>query len=82
MDDEAYFHDQMIEKPATPAWKIQAIVIGGALGALVGALAAYLYVQNTSQEDEAPQISAGEGVRLGVLVLGLLRSIATLGEGK
>ncbi len=82
MDKEAYLPEEMIGKTALPAWKMRAIVIGGVLGAVVGGVAAYLYVQNSNMSDDAPQISAGEGVKLGVLVFGLLRSIATLGEGK
>jgi len=53
------------------------LMIGGVLGALVGVAAAYLYIQR-AQEEQKLEISAGEGVKIGVLVLGLLRSIATL----
>jgi hypothetical protein len=63
------------------SWKTKALIIGGIVGSLVGVVATYLFIQNR-KEDQPPEISAGEGVKLGVLVLGLLRSIATLGEGK
>lgn len=62
---------------ATDNWRSRALIIGGVLGALVGVAAAYLYIQR-AQEEEKLEISAGEGVKIGVLVLGLLRSIATL----
>jgi len=62
-------------------WKPKVLIIGAVLGALVGAAAAYLLIQN-SEGDVPPEISAGQGVKMGVLVFGLLRSIATLGEGK
>lgn len=59
------------------AWKMRAMVIGGVLGAALGVASAYLLVQN--REDEgSPQISAGEGVKLGVLAFTLLRNIANL----
>ena len=63
-------------------WKAKSLLVGGAIGALVGVAAAYLYIQNNTVGEEPLDISPGEGVKLGVLVFGLLRSIATLGEGK
>ncbi len=63
------------------SWKPKALAIGTVLGALVGLVAAYLYIQN-QQEDRPPELSPGDGVKLGVLVFGLLRSIASLREGK
>ncbi len=58
------------------------LVIGGVLGALVGLGAAYLLIQNAEKEGKPPQVSPVDGVKLGVLVMGLLRTVATLGEGK
>lgn len=63
-------------------WRPRIMIVGTVLGALVGLAAAYLYIQNNTREDEPLRMSAGEGVKLGVLVFGLLRSIAGLGEGK
>jgi CBS-domain-containing membrane protein len=60
-------------------WQPRVIVVGAVLGALVGMSAAYLLIKSNEQEGP-PQISAGEGVKLGVLVLGLLRSVSSLGE--
>ncbi len=54
-----------------------ALVIGGAVGLVVGVAGAYLLARKYA-ENEPVQISAGEVVKLGVLVFGLLRSIATL----
>ena len=53
------------------------LIIGGLLGTLAGVAAAYLLVQG-AEEDNPPDVSLGEGVKIGVLVLGLLRSIASL----
>ena len=59
-------------------WKPKALVFGGVIGAVVGIAAAYVLIQRTEDEDETPNISVGEGVKLGVLVFGLLRSISNL----
>jgi high-affinity Fe2+/Pb2+ permease len=66
-----------LELHKTGNWKPRVLVIGAVVGALVGTAAAYLIVQN-AKEDAPPKFNAGQGVKLGVLVLGLLRSIASL----
>jgi hypothetical protein len=68
-------------QPASENWKTQTLVIGAVVGALVGAGAAYLLTQRAERNQEALKISAGDGVKLGVLVFGLLRQVAQLGEG-
>ena len=67
-------------EPQNTNWKTQTLVAGAVLGALVGLSAAYLLSQRVEKEGEALEMSAGEGVKLGLLVLGLLREITNLGE--
>ena len=62
-------------------WKPKVLIIGAALGALVGVGAAYLFAQQAEREGAKPSMSTGEGIRLGLLVLGLLRSVAALADG-
>jgi len=64
----------------TENWLPKVLVTGAVIGALVGIGAAYLYTQQAKREEgyEAPSMSAGEGVKLGLLLLGLLRSVADL----
>lgn len=71
-----------LDRNASDNWRPKVLVIGAVLGAVVGLGAAYLLAQQSEAKGKAPEISAGEGVRLGLLVLGLLRSVATLGEGE
>jgi nitrate reductase gamma subunit len=66
---------------ASESWKTQALLAGAVIGALVGVGAAYLLTQRAERNQESLKISAGDGVKLGVLVFGLLRQVAQLGEG-
>ncbi len=61
-------------------WKTKVMIAGIVAGALVGAGAAYLMIQNAESQDTRPTVTTGEGVRLGVMLLGVLRSIADLGN--
>ncbi len=63
-------------------WKVKVLLIGGVVGVLTGLGAAYLLIQRSEREKTVPQLSAGEGVKLGLLVLGLLRQVTLLGDGK
>ncbi|RCK72129.1 MAG: hypothetical protein ANABAC_2110 [Anaerolineae bacterium] len=65
----------------TKNWKTTTLVLGGVIGALVGLSAAYLLIQRAEKEQGRLQMNAGEGIKLGLLVLGLLRQVAQLGEG-
>jgi hypothetical protein len=74
--------NQAMEPVSSDNWRPKVLIAGAVFGALVGLGAAYLLAQNAEREGEVPSISPGEGVKLGLLVLGLLRSVATLHEGK
>jgi len=59
-------------------WKARAIVIGALIGALTGAATAVLLVRRSEKHGESLSVSTGEGLRLGMLVAGLLREVAAL----
>lgn len=61
-------------------WRTKVLILGAAMGAVVGLAGAYLFVNQAEKNGDRPEMTAGEGVRLGLLVLGLLRQIAALGE--
>jgi len=61
-------------------WKSKTLVIGVVVGALAGLGAAYILIQRAEREGVRPQLGAGEGVKLGVMLMGLLRQIASLGD--
>jgi hypothetical protein len=70
------------EDPGNENWKSKTLIIGCILGAATGLGAAYLLTRRAEQNGEPLSISSGQGLKLGVMVAGLLRSILTLGEEK
>jgi len=57
------------------------LLLGGALlGAMIGLVAAMLLNRRADKNESETAITAGEGVKLGVLVFGLLRAISSLGD--
>jgi len=57
------------------------IILGGALiGAITGLIAAILLTRRAERNDREKAITTGEGLKLGVLLFGLLRAIASLGD--
>ena len=57
------------------------LLLGGALvGAVIGLVAAMLLNRRAEKNESETAITAGEGIKLGVLVFGLLRAIASLGD--
>jgi len=76
MDEKA-----IIESPETDtSWKSKTLIVGAVLGALTGLGAAYLLTKRAEQRGQPLSMSTGQGVKLGMLIAGLLRSILTLGE--
>ena len=66
-----------IEQVEQPNWKPKALIIGGLIGAGVGVLAAYLFIQGAEDADEVT-VTPFEGIKLGVLVFGMLRNVANI----
>lgn len=56
------------------------ILLGVIIGAATGLVAAMLLNRRAVKDDRTTAITAGEGLKLGVLVFGLLRAIASLGD--
>jgi len=71
---------ELIPSNSDDSWKIKTLLAGAVLGAATGLSAAYLLTRRAEQQGAALTISSGQGLKLGVLVAGLLRSILNLGE--
>jgi gas vesicle protein len=60
--------------------KSKIIFFGALIGAATGLVAALLLTRRAEKNERETAITSGEGLKLGVLVLGLLRAIASLGD--
>lgn len=56
------------------------ILFGALIGAVTGIVAAVLLTRRAEKNERETAITTGEGLKLGVLVFGLLRAIASLGD--
>jgi gas vesicle protein len=56
------------------------LFFGAVIGAVTGLIAASLLNRRAEKNERETALTAGEGIKLGVLVLGLLRAIASLGD--
>jgi hypothetical protein len=67
-------------RDADESWKTKTMVAGAVVGALIGVSGAYLLIQNADKRGERVEVTTGSGIKLGLLLLGLLRQVAQLGE--
>jgi hypothetical protein len=78
-ENKTFESAEMVEMDTT--WSGQVLVIGAVVGALTGLAGAYLLLQRAKRRAEPPNLNASEGIKLGLLVFGLLRQVALLGSG-
>lgn len=62
--------------------KGKTLFLGALIGAITGLIAASLLNRRAEREETSTAITAGDGMKIGVLVFGLLRAIASLGDDK
>lgn len=60
--------------------KSRTLLFGALVGAFTGLIAAMLLNRRAEKNETETALTAGEGLKLGVLVFGLLRAIASLGD--
>ncbi len=56
------------------------LIVGALIGAVTGLVAASLLNRRAEKDERETAITTGEGLKIGVLVFGLLRAIASLGD--
>ena len=59
-------------------WKKKSFFIGGLVGLIAGVFAAYIFVQQTEKRQINPEITAKDGVKLGLGLLTFLRLISDI----
>jgi gas vesicle protein len=62
--------------------KSKTLLTGALIGAITGLIAATLLTRRAEKDERSTAITTGEGLKLGILVFGLLRAIASLGDDK
>lgn len=60
--------------------KSKTILLGALIGAVTGLVAAILLTRRAEKNEKETALTTGEGLKLGVLVFGLLRTIASLDD--
>jgi gas vesicle protein len=60
--------------------KNSTILFGTLIGAATGLIAAILLTRRAEKTERTTAITSGEGLKLGVLIFGLLRTIASLDD--
>lgn len=61
-------------------WRNKTLFIGALSGLLLGLVGAYIVIQRSEQLNTQPELSAGDGVKIGLGVLGVLRLISDIAE--
>jgi len=60
--------------------KSRTLIFGALAGAVTGLIAAMLLNRRAEKMEGGTALTTGEGVKIGALVFGLLRAIASLGD--
>lgn len=60
--------------------KNKTLLTGALIGAVTGLIAAILLTRRAEKDERETAMTAGDGLKIGVLVFGLLRAIASLGN--
>lgn len=61
-------------------WRNKTFLFGALLGMLTGLIGAYIVIQRSEQNNVLPNVSAGDGVKIGLGVLGVLRLVADIAD--
>ena len=58
------------------------LIFGALIGAATGLVAAMILQRRSEKTGAEISLSTGEGIQLGVMIMGLLRAISSLGDQK
>jgi hypothetical protein len=60
------------------SYETRVLAAGSIIGALVGLAGAFLMIKNNERKGTELQVSAGEGVKLSLIIMALLRQVAEI----
>lgn len=63
-------------------WKTRVLIIGGVVGLLSGLGAAYLLIRRSEEAQHQPQLTTGDGVKIGMGLAGVFKLISDLASRK
>lgn len=73
----------MNQLTSNSSWKTNLLLVGALGGALIGAGTAYLLARSAeSNRGGPPEISTKDLLSTGIAIIGVIRGIAALGDGK
>jgi hypothetical protein len=61
-------------------WRTKTMLLGAVAGIAAGLIGAYIVIQRSERENVLPKMSPGDGVKIGLGILGVLRLVADLGD--
>lgn len=75
--------DELMTEEQAADWRVQVMVTGAVIGALVGLGAAFVYIRQVEEAGgDRPKVGVGETLGLGLGLLGLVNQIGSLGKPK
>ncbi len=61
-------------------WRTRTFIIGAVAGLAIGLAAAYIVIKRSEQLETLPEITPGDGVKVALGVLGVLRLVSDIAE--
>jgi gas vesicle protein len=58
--------------------KTKTLLIGTSVGAVTGLIAALIVLQQAEKNQTTPKLTAGDGVKVGIGIMGILRLLADI----
>ena len=72
--------DEEIEVYTDRSWKLKTLTGGALIGAFAGLVSAFLLTRRAEKNETTVVVTPTDGIKIGLLVFGLLRAIGKLGE--